>query len=79
MVIPMDTRLLKMLVFLFEVEKIDDPPHHALYDSTVEEGPRSTEWFWEAGPAVISWDHGLDDTFWQRVPNSRRMLITITQ
>ena len=30
MVIPMDTRLLKMLVFLFEVEKMYDPPHHAL-------------------------------------------------
>ena len=32
--IPMDTRLLKMLVFLFDVEQMYDPPDHALYDGT---------------------------------------------
>ena len=42
MVVPLDARLLKMVVFLFEVEQMYDPPHHALYDNTMEEGPRST-------------------------------------
>ena len=49
----MDARLLRMLVFLFEVEQMYEPPHHALYDDTVDEGPRSTDWLWEARPAVI--------------------------
>jgi hypothetical protein len=41
--IPMDTRLLKMLVFLFDVEQMHKPPDHALYDETLEEGPRGTD------------------------------------
>ena len=42
--IPMDTRLLKMLVFLFDVEQMYDPPDHALYDGTLERGPQGTDW-----------------------------------
>ena len=79
LVVPMGTRLLKLLVFLFEVEQMYDPPHHTLYDSTLEEGPRDTGRLWEEGPAVIVWDDGPDDTYSEKVPHSRRALITITK
>ena len=79
LVIPLDTRLLKMLVFLFEAEKMHDPPGHAVYDDTVEEGPQGTEWLWDDGPAVIVWDNGLNASYWERLLLSRRTIITITQ
>ena len=79
MVAPLDVRLLKQLVFLFEVEQMSDPPHYALYDDTVEEGPRSTDWLEGTGPAGIVSDHGLDSSYWNRMQHSRRTPITITQ
>ena len=78
-VIPLDTRLLKMLVFLFQVEEMHDPPDHALYDDTVQAGPNGTGWIWEAGPAAVVWDNGLDASYWESLPNSRRTVITVTQ
>ena len=55
------------------------PPDHALYDDTVEAGPQGTGWIWEAGPAAIVWDNGLDASYWENLPRSRRTVITITQ
>ena len=77
--IPMDTRLLKMLVFLFDVEQMHDPPDHALYDGTLERGPQGTDWLWEAGPAVIVWDKELPPDYWERLRHSKRTIITVTQ
>ena len=56
-----------MLVFLFEVEQMHQPPYHALYDGTLEGGPRGTDWLWEAGPAVIVWDDGLPPDYWEKL------------
>ena len=72
----MDTRLLQMLVFIFELEQMHDPPNHALYDGTLERGPQGTDWLWEEGPAVIVWD---PPDSWDKLRRSRRTIITVTQ
>ena len=74
----METRLLKMLVFLFDVEQMYDPPDHALYDGTLERGPRGTDWSWEEGPVIV-WDRGLPPDYWDKLRRSRRTIITVTQ
>ena len=63
MVVPLDIRLVKLLVFLFEVEQMYDPPQYALYEETVEAAPRNVHWLADTGPAVVVWGHGLDSLY----------------
>ena len=76
-VIPLDIRLVKLLVFLFEVEVMFDPPPYAIFDASIERGPENRAWLLEEGPAALVWDHGLNPSYWDNVPTSRRTLVTI--
>ena len=78
-VIPLDIRVVKLLVFLFEVETMFDPPPYAIFDAGVEQGPEDKAWLLEEGPAALVWDQGLNPSYWDDVPPSRRTLVTISQ
>ena len=77
--IPLDIRVLKLLVFLFEVEAMFDPPPYALYDTGVEKGPEDRTWLMEEGPAVFVWDHGRHPSYWDGMQASQRIQVTVTQ
>ena len=78
-VIPLEVRVVKLLVLLFNVEMMFDPPPYAIFDASVERGPEDRAWLLEEGPAALVWDHGLNPSYWGDMPTSRRTLVTVSQ